>query len=168
MWCANCTPKDGVASWACIRRGGRCVCRGKVTQMGHVSSPSSKPHYGSQAAIDADPPVIGITPFNEWHEVTQIEPTIPFAGPSFVFEDHAPGGTRSTRVGLFSQDHTGLSSTIGTTSDKRSGRSAACAVSLSSRKDARFRSARGCAWAYVRSTVTASSGLSRRALPWNR
>ncbi len=43
-----------------------------------------------QAAIDADPPVIGITSFNEWHEGTQIEPAIPFDGPSFVFEDYAP------------------------------------------------------------------------------
>jgi len=43
-----------------------------------------------QTAIEADPPIIAITSFNEWHEGTQIEPSIPFEGSSFVFDDFRP------------------------------------------------------------------------------
>ena len=41
-------------------------------------------------AIAADPAIISITSFNEWHEGTQIEPAIPFAIDSFTYLDYLP------------------------------------------------------------------------------
>ncbi len=41
-------------------------------------------------AIAADPPIIGITSFNEWHEGTQIEPAVSYATDSFTYLDYSP------------------------------------------------------------------------------
>jgi|GEM_PF-2379610 len=41
-------------------------------------------------AIQASPPIIGITSFNEWHEGTQIEPAMPFSTGSFTYLDYQP------------------------------------------------------------------------------
>jgi hypothetical protein len=45
-----------------------------------------------QAAIDARPPVVGVTSFNEWHEGTQIEPAVPFVAPGFTYLDYGELG----------------------------------------------------------------------------
>ena len=45
-----------------------------------------------QAALDARPPVVGVTSYNEWHEGTQIEPAAPFAAPGFVYFDYGDLG----------------------------------------------------------------------------
>ncbi len=42
------------------------------------------------AAIDADPPVVGITSFNEWHEGSQIEPAVPKEIADFKYRDYTP------------------------------------------------------------------------------
>jgi len=42
------------------------------------------------AAIAVDPPAIGITSFNEWHEGTQIEPAVPAVADTFVYRDYRP------------------------------------------------------------------------------
>jgi glycoprotein endo-alpha-1,2-mannosidase len=41
-------------------------------------------------AIAANPQLIGITSFNEWHEGTQIEPAMPFATSEFEYRDYRP------------------------------------------------------------------------------
>jgi len=41
-------------------------------------------------AIEADPDIIAITSFNEWHEGTQIEPAMPFAVDGFKYKDYQP------------------------------------------------------------------------------
>lgn len=43
-----------------------------------------------EAALAVDPPLIGITSFNEWHEGTQIEPALPFVGSGFAYRDYRP------------------------------------------------------------------------------
>ncbi len=43
-----------------------------------------------QAAIDAQPDIISITSFNEWHEGTQIETSIPKTIPGYTYLDFAP------------------------------------------------------------------------------
>lgn len=43
-----------------------------------------------QAAIEAAPPIIGITSFNEWHEGTQIEPAVPKKIDTFTYLDYSP------------------------------------------------------------------------------
>jgi len=43
-----------------------------------------------KAAVRENPPYIGITSFNEWHEETQIEPAIPKSIDGFVYEDYSP------------------------------------------------------------------------------
>jgi len=45
-----------------------------------------------EAALAADPDVIGITSFNEWHEGTQIEPAVPKQIPGYRYEDYRPRG----------------------------------------------------------------------------
>ena len=42
------------------------------------------------AALDVSPQVIGITSFNEWHEGTQIETTVPKAIEGYTYEDFLP------------------------------------------------------------------------------
>jgi glycoprotein endo-alpha-1,2-mannosidase len=42
------------------------------------------------AAVRVQPPIIGITSFNEWHEGTQIEPAAPLAIEGFTYEDYRP------------------------------------------------------------------------------
>ncbi len=39
-------------------------------------------------AIDVEPPLIGITSFNEWHEGTQIEPAVPKTIDGYIYEDY--------------------------------------------------------------------------------
>jgi len=41
-------------------------------------------------AIEADPAIIAITSFNEWHEGTQIEPAMPFVIDQFAYLDYQP------------------------------------------------------------------------------
>ncbi len=41
-------------------------------------------------AIEADPAIIAITSFNEWHEGTQIEPAVPFVIDQFTYLDYQP------------------------------------------------------------------------------
>lgn len=41
-------------------------------------------------AIGADPDIIAITSFNEWHEGTQIEPAVPFETDHFIYADYLP------------------------------------------------------------------------------
>ncbi len=43
-----------------------------------------------QAAIAVDPPVIGVTSFNEWFEGTQIEPSVPRNTEQFTYADFEP------------------------------------------------------------------------------
>ena len=43
-----------------------------------------------RSAIESKPTTIRITSFNEWHEVTQIEPAIPKTIESFTYEDYHP------------------------------------------------------------------------------
>ena len=43
-----------------------------------------------QAAIDAAPDMISVTSFNEWHEGTQIEPSIPKSIPGYAYLDFSP------------------------------------------------------------------------------
>jgi molybdenum cofactor synthesis domain-containing protein len=49
-------------------------------------------YYDSEfaAAIAAQPTIISITSFNEWHEGTQIEPAIPKQIPDFKYLDYSP------------------------------------------------------------------------------
>ena len=41
-------------------------------------------------AVEANPAIIAITSFNEWHEGTQIEPAMPFAARQFTYLDYQP------------------------------------------------------------------------------
>lgn len=41
-------------------------------------------------AIGADPAIIAITSFNEWHEGTQIEPAVPFESDRYTYADYRP------------------------------------------------------------------------------
>ena len=41
-----------------------------------------------QAAMNANPDIISITSFNEWHEGTQIEPAVPYQTMGRVYEDY--------------------------------------------------------------------------------
>ncbi len=41
------------------------------------------------SALDAAPPFVGITSFNEWHEGTQIEPAVPKSIEGFTYQDHS-------------------------------------------------------------------------------
>lgn len=43
-----------------------------------------------QAAIDAGPTWIGVTSFNEWHEGTQIEPSVPMSVGDYQYLDFTP------------------------------------------------------------------------------
>lgn len=43
-----------------------------------------------EAALEVDPPFIGITSFNEWHEGTQIEPAVPVSIEGYSYEDYSP------------------------------------------------------------------------------
>jgi len=43
-----------------------------------------------KSAILANPSLISITSFNEWHEGTQIEPAIPKTYRDYVYEDYRP------------------------------------------------------------------------------
>jgi len=43
-----------------------------------------------RAAIAADPQLIAVTSFNEWHEGTQIEPAVPKSIPGYTYEDYEP------------------------------------------------------------------------------
>jgi glycoprotein endo-alpha-1,2-mannosidase len=45
-----------------------------------------------QAAIAAQPPIVGVTSYNEWHEGTQIEPAVPLAIPGFAYFDYGDLG----------------------------------------------------------------------------
>lgn len=42
------------------------------------------------AAIGVDPPIIGVTSFNEWFEGTQIEPAVPLRSELFTYNDYEP------------------------------------------------------------------------------
>ncbi len=43
-----------------------------------------------EVALRINPPFIGITSFNEWHEGTQIEPAIPQKSGSYMYNDYMP------------------------------------------------------------------------------
>lgn len=43
-----------------------------------------------QRALDVNPPLIGITSFNEWHEGTQIEPAVPKTVEGYSYDDYQP------------------------------------------------------------------------------
>lgn len=43
-----------------------------------------------EAAIAAAPPVVSVTSFNEWHEGTQIEPSVPKKTNEYTYLDYAP------------------------------------------------------------------------------
>jgi glycoprotein endo-alpha-1,2-mannosidase len=42
------------------------------------------------AALEVNPRLIGITSFNEWHEGTQIEPSVSMSAGDYTYEDFAP------------------------------------------------------------------------------
>lgn len=43
-----------------------------------------------KSAIRVNPPFIGLTSFNEWHEGTQIEPAVPKSVNGYVYKDYEP------------------------------------------------------------------------------
>ena len=43
-----------------------------------------------RTAISVQPPFVGITSFNEWHEGTQIEPAIPKKIDGYTYESFSP------------------------------------------------------------------------------
>ena len=75
-----------------------CVGPGYVdTRIRPWNGSTTRPREGGayydrmfDAALGVRPPFVGITSFNEWHEGTQIEPTVPKAIDGYIYEDYAP------------------------------------------------------------------------------